>query len=333
MPDSRPLIVTPGEPAGIGAEIAIKSWCAGHRDICVIEAPDRMAEIAATLGTPIAIKTITHPDQFNADQDALHIMPIDWPVPPIAGSPDSRNGQVVVDAITTAAKFCQSGAASGMVTNPIQKSSLYDAGFGYPGHTEFLASLGHVDAGGPMMMLACDDLKVVPLTIHIPISAVAGSLSQDIIIAAGPLLDASLKRYFAMTAPRIAVTGLNPHAGENGSMGTEDQDIIQPAITRLQQTGINITGPHPADTLFHAEARKTYDAVLGMYHDQVLIPLKTLDFFGGVNITLGLDFIRTSPDHGTGLDIAGSGTAKPDSLMAAIKMARKMAAAAQALSI
>ena len=135
-----------------------------------------------------------------------------------------------------------------------------------------------------------------------------------------------------MTAPRIAVTGLNPHAGENHSIGTEDQDIIQPAITRLQQTGINITGPHPADTLFHAEARKTYDAVLGMYHDQVLIPLKTLDFFGGVNITLGLDFIRTSPDHGTGLDIAGSGTARPDSLMAAIKMARKMAAAAQALS-
>jgi len=332
MPDSRPLIVTPGEPAGIGAEIAIKSWCAGHRDICVIEAPDRMAEIAATLGTPIAIKTITHPDQFNADQDVLHIMPIDWPVPPIAGSPDSRNGQVVVDAITTAAKFCRSGAASGMVTNPIQKSSLYDAGFGYPGHTEFLASLGQVDAGGPMMMLACDDLKVVPLTIHIPISAVAGSLSQDIIIAAGHLLDASLKRYFAITAPRIAVTGLNPHAGENGSIGTEDQDIIQPAITRLQQTGINITGPHPADTLFHAEARKTYDAVLGMYHDQVLIPLKTLDFFGGVNITLGLDFIRTSPDHGTGLDIAGSGTARPDSLIAAIKMARKMAAAAQALS-
>ena len=187
-----------------------------------------MAEIAAALGTPIAIKTITHPDQLNADQDALHIMPIDWPVPPIAGSPDSRNGQVVVDAITTAAKFCRSGAASGMVTNPIQKSSLYDAGFGYPGHTEFLASLGHVDAGGPMMMLACDDLKVVPLTIHIPISAVAGSLSQDIIIAAGHLLDASLKRYFAMTAPRIAVTGLNPHAGENGSIGTEDQTLSSP---------------------------------------------------------------------------------------------------------
>ena len=332
MPDPRPFIVTPGEPAGIGAEIAVKSWCAGHRDICVIEAPDRLAEIAATLGTPIAIKTIAHPDQFNANQDALHIMPIDWPVPPIAGSPDSRNAQVVIDAITTASRFCRSGAASGMVTNPIQKSSLYDAGFGYPGHTEFLGSLGHVDAGGPMMMLACDDLKVVPLTIHIPISAVAGSLSQDIIIAAGRLLDASLKRYFAMTAPRIAVTGLNPHAGENRSIGTEDQDTIQPAITRLQQTGINITGPHPADTLFHAEARKTYDAVLGMYHDQVLIPLKTLDFFGGVNITLGLDFIRTSPDHGTGLDIAGSGTARPDSLMAAIKMARKMAAAAQALS-
>lgn len=332
MPDPRPFIVTPGEPAGIGAEIAIKSWCAGYRDICMIEAPDRMAEIAAALGTPIAIKTIMHPDQFNADQDALHIVPIDWPVPPIAGSPDSRNSQVVIDAITIAARFCQSGAASGMVTNPIQKSSLYDAGFGYPGHTEFLASLGKVDAGGPMMMLACDDLKVVPLTIHIPISTVAGSLSEDIIIAAGHLLDASLKRYFAVSAPRIAVTGLNPHAGENSSIGNEDHDIIQPAISTLQQTGIDATGPHPADTLFHAEARKTYDAVLGMYHDQVLIPIKTLDFFGGVNITLGLDFIRTSPDHGTGMDIAGSGSARPDSVMAAIRMARKMAAATQASS-
>ena len=332
MPDPRPFIVTPGEPAGIGAEIAVKSWCAGHRDICVIEAPERLAEIAATLGAPIAIKTIAHPDQFNADQDALHVMPINWPVPPIAGSPDSRNGQVVIDAITTASRFCRSGAASGMVTNPIQKSSLYDAGFGYPGHTEFLASLGHVDAGGPMMMLACDDLKVVPLTIHIPISAVAGSLSKDMIITAGHLLDASLRQFFAMTAPRIAVAGLNPHAGENSSLGKEDHDIIQPAITSLQQSGINITGPHPADSLFHAEARKTYDVVLGMYHDQALIPLKTLDFFGGVNITLGLDFIRTSPDHGTGLDIAGSGTARPDSLMAAIKMARKMSAAAQASS-
>jgi 4-hydroxythreonine-4-phosphate dehydrogenase len=155
-------------------------------------------------------------------------------------------------------------------------------------------------------------------------------LSQDLIIAAGHLLDVSLKRYFSITAPRIAVTGLNPHAGENRSIGFEDHDIIRPAISSLQQTGINATGPHPADTLFHAEARKAHDAVLGMYHDQVLIPLKTLDFFGGVNVTLGLDFIRTSPDHGTGLDIAGSGTARPDSLMAAIKMARKMATAAQA---
>ena len=332
MPVRRPFIVTPGEPAGIGAEITVKSWCAGHRDICVIEAPNRIAKIAAALGTPIAIKIITHPDQFDADQNALHIMPIDWPVPPIAGSSDSRNGQVVIDAITTASRFCRSGAASGMVTNPIQKSSLYNAGFSYPGHTEFLASLGHVDTGGPMMMLACDDLKVVPLTIHIPISAVAGSLSKDMIIAAGHLLDTSLKRFFAMTAPRIAVAGLNPHAGENSSLGSEDHEIIQPAITSLQQSDINITGPHPADTLFHVEARKNYDVVLGMYHDQVLIPIKTLDFFGGVNITLGLDFIRTSPDHGTGLDIAGSGTARPDSLMAAIKMARKMAAAAQTSS-
>ena len=178
-----------------------------------------------------------------------------------------------------------------------------------------------------MMMLASDMLRVVPLTIHIPLNKVAESISKQSIVAAAKLLDASLKQYFCLSEPRIAITGLNPHAGENGTIGREDHDIIQPAITALQQSGFNVSGPHPADTLFHEEARKSYDAVLGMYHDQVLIPLKTFDFFGGVNITLGLDFIRTSPDHGTGLDIAGSGTARPDSLIAAINMVRKMASA------
>jgi len=332
MSSGLPLIVTPGEPAGIGAEITIKSWHAGQRDICVIESPDRLADIAAKLGIPLSIRAITHPDQFTADDESLHVIPIDWQVPPVFGSPDHRNGQVVVESITTAAAFCRDGSATGMVTNPIQKATLYEAGFRYPGHTEFLASMASVDRGGPMMMLASDELRVVPLTIHIPVKDVANSISKQSIVTAAQLLDASLKRFFGLSTPRIAIASLNPHAGENGNIGREDKDIIQPAITDLQQSGFKVTGPYPADTLFHEEARKSYDAGIGMYHDQVLIPLKTLDFFGGVNITLGLDFIRTSPDHGAGLNIAGSGTARPDSLMAAINMARKMAAASLAVS-
>ena len=182
------------------------------------------------------------------------------------------------------------------------------------------------------MMLACNDLRVVPLTIHLPITEVPRRLSIKSIIAACNLLDVSLKKFFAIETPRIAVTGLNPHAGENGGIGHEDKEIILPAIEALQKSGIQVSGPHPADTLFHAEARETYDVVLGMYHDQVLIPIKTLDFFGSVNITLGLDFIRTSPDHGTALDIAGLGIARPDSLIAAIKMARQMASSAGTLN-
>ena len=332
MSSSLPLIVTPGEPAGIGAEITIKSWHAGQRDICVIESPNRLTEIAAKLGIPLSTRTITHPDQFTAGDEHLHVIPIDWPVPPVFGLPNYRNGPIVIDSITTAAAFCRGGSAAGLVTNPIQKATLYEAGFSYPGHTELLANLASVERGGPIMMLANSELRVVPLTIHIPIQDVPNSISKQSIVAATQLLDASLKRFFGLSTPRIAITGLNPHAGESGSIGREDRDIIQPAITDLQQSGLKVTGPYPADTLFHEEARKSYDAVIGMYHDQVLIPLKTLDFFGGVNITLGLDFIRTSPDHGTGLDIAGSGMARPDSLLLAINMARKMATAPPTVS-
>ena len=327
-----PLIVTPGEPAGIGAEITIKSWHASQRDICVIESPNRLADIAAKLGIPLSIRAITHPEQFTVGDGSLHVIPIDWPAPPVFGSPDHRNGQIVINSITMAAAFCRDGSAAGVVTNPIQKATLYEAGFTYHGHTEFLASLASLDLGGPIMMLASDELRVVPLTIHIPVKDVANIISKQSIVTTAQLLDASLKRFFGLSTPRIAIAGLNPHAGENGNIGREDQDIIQPAVMDLQQSGLEVTGPYPADTLFHEEARKSYDAVIGMYHDQVLIPLKTLDFFGGVNITLGLDFIRTSPDHGTALDIAGSGTARPDSLMAAIRMARKMATASMAFS-
>ena len=331
MSTRRPLILTPGEPAGVGAEITIKSWHAGQRDICVMDSPNRLTDIAAKLGIPLSIRAITHPNQFLNDHRSLHVIPIDWPIPPVFGSPNHHNAEVVIASITDAVKFCRSGAAVGMVTNPIQKAALHDAGFCYPGHTEFLASLASVNRGGPLMMLANDELRVVPLTVHIPLKDVANSISKQSIITAAQLLDVSLKQFFGKSTPRIAIAGLNPHAGENKNIGTEDQTIIEPAIAVLRQNGLKVTGPFPADTLFHEEARKSYDAVIGMYHDQVLIPLKTLDFLGGVNITLGLDLIRTSPDHGTGLDIAGSGTARPDSLIAAINMARKMATASLAV--
>ena len=207
----------------------------------------------------------------------------------------------------------------------IAKATLYDAGFDHPGHTEFLGSMAPACAGGPVMMLANDMLRVVPVTVHIPLSAVATSLTTELIVEKGRLVAHALRKRFTIPYPRIAVCGLNPHAGELGRLGSEDAAIITPAINQLCAEGFDAKGPYSADTLFHEDARKTYDVVLGMYHDQVLIPLKTLDFFGGVNITLGLDFIRTSPDHGTGFDIAGKGVAKPNSLIAAIETAHAMA--------
>ena len=322
---NRPLLITPGEPAGIGSEIALKAWQGGISDICLIEQPAQIAQMAASLGITAKIREIDDPASFDGSSQDLHVIPISWKAAPIAGVPDPANAPQVIDAIRQAALWSQSRTAAGIVTNPIQKSSLYDAGFAYPGHTEFLASLSKPVAGAPLMMLACDELRVVPATIHIALNKVPAAISTAMIIEKCQLLHASLKANFGIDNPHIAVCGLNPHAGENGNMGNEDTQIILPAISKLQAEGVNATGPHPADTLFHSEARKTYDAVLGMYHDQVLIPLKTIDFFGGVNVTLGLDFIRTSPDHGTGLDIAGRGIARADSLIAAIKMARNFA--------
>ena len=321
----RPLIITPGEPAGIGAEIALKAWQSGITNICLIDQPTHIECTAAALGMTLSLAEITDPASFDPDSRRLHIIPISWIKPPVAGAPDAANAPQVISAIERAASWARAGVAAGIVTNPIQKSTLYDAGFAYPGHTEFLASLAEPDRGAPLMMLACDALRVVPATIHIALNEVPQSISTPLIIEKCQLLNASLKNGFGIPNPHIAVCGLNPHAGENGRMGHEDEAIILPAINQLQAEGVNATGPYPADTLFHAEARKTYDAVLGMYHDQVLIPLKTIDFFGGVNVTLGLDFVRTSPDHGTGLDIAGRGIARADSLIAAIKMARRLA--------
>ena len=327
---TAPVIITPGEPAGIGAEITLKSFAGPLRDadlpVCLMEDPDRMSQLADQLGLDISITGISAPeDAMHLPADTLGILPVTWAADPRPGMTDTRNAPAVIDAIRDAAEFAQQGRASAIVTSPIHKSVLIEAGFEHPGHTEFLGSLAPERDGGPVMMLACDALRVVPLTVHIALRDVAGMLNSADILAKGRLLAEALRDFFGVDNPRIAVCGLNPHAGENAQFGDEDSRIIAPAISALQNDGIDAFGPLSADTLFHAEARKTYDAVLGMYHDQVLIPIKTLDFDGGVNVTLGLDFIRTSPDHGTALDIAGTGMARPDSMTSAIRLAANMA--------
>lgn len=320
-----PVLITPGDPAGIGGEIALRAKTLGCQDFCLIENASRMARLSQTLGLDVQVQEIAHPTDFRQDTDALQVIDIKWPVTPVAGIPNPKNAQTVIKAIETGAKWAQDGIVSALVTNPIAKATLYDAGFAHPGHTEFLGSMAPTQAGGPAMMLACDTLRVVPVTVHIPLLAVTSSLTTELIIDKSRLVARALQTHFNIPCPRLAICGVNPHAGEQGRMGMEDAAIIAPAIKQLCADGIDATGPYPADTLFHEDARKTYDVALGMYHDQVLIPLKTLDFFNGINITLGLDFIRTSPDHGTGFNIAGKGVARPDSLIAAIRTAKSMA--------
>ena len=323
----RPVILTPGDPAGIGAEISLMAFAAGQRGFVLMEDPERLATLSSRLGLNIPFTIVDSELDLADDPAALPILPISWGTPPVPGKADTRNAAPVIDAIRLAAGMAQDGRAAAMVTNPIHKAVLMEAGFSHPGHTEFLASLAPPRAGAPMMMLAGTMLRVVPATVHVALRDVPDALTTEGLVAKGRLLDEALRRYFGCSHPRIAVCGLNPHAGENGQFGDEDLRVIAPAVEMLKAEGIAASGPLSADTLFHSQARTAYDAVIGMYHDQVLIPLKTLDFDKGVNVTLGLDFIRTSPDHGTAFDIAGTGKARPDSLMAAIDMARTMARA------
>ena len=321
----QPVILTPGDPAGVGAEISLMAFAAGMRGFILMEDPDRLAGIASALDLSIGIKNLDAPVPLAHDHAFLPVMPLQWAERPVAGKGDPRNAEVIIASIRKAATMAQDGTAAAIVTNPINKAILKDAGFSHPGHTEFLASLAPARPGAPLMMLAGESLRVVPATVHIALRDVPAALTTEDIVAKGRLLNEALQLYFGCGSPRIAVCGLNPHAGENGQFGDEDQRVIAPAVEALKDEGIGAFGPLSADTLFHPEARETYDAAIGMYHDQVLIPLKTIDFDGGVNVTLGLDFIRTSPDHGTAFDIAGTGKARPQSLMAAIRMARMMA--------
>lgn len=326
-----PLALTMGEPAGIGGEIALAAWLrrgeAALPPFFLIDDPRRLEALAGRLGLSLPLETIARPAEAAAAFGrALPVLPLGTRVTAEPGRPSGATGAAVVESIRRAVELVMAGEAGAVVTNPIQKSALYAAGFRHPGHTEFLAEL----AGGgavPVMMLACPALRVVPVTVHLSLRRAIDGLTTEAIVETGRITAAALARDFAVPMPRLAVAGLNPHAGEGGAMGSEDLEIVGPAVEALRAEGIEAAGPLPADTLFHAAARRRYDAALCMYHDQALIPVKTLDFEGAVNVTLGLPFVRSSPDHGTALDIAGSGKASPASLIAALRLAGEMAAA------
>ncbi|MCA1910154.1 MAG: 4-hydroxythreonine-4-phosphate dehydrogenase PdxA [Magnetospirillum sp.] len=328
MSTPKPLALTMGEPAGIGGELTLLAWQRRRllpRPFIAVDDPHRLRRLAARLGWDVPMVEVDcAADAVGIFDRALPILPQCLSVPAEPGRPDPANAPAVIDSIRRAVQLAQAGDCAALVTNPIHKAVLYQAGFGFPGHTEYLAHLLGQD-GAEVMMLACPQLRVVPVTIHVSLAQAAASLRTEAIVHAGRVAAAALQRDFGISRPRLAVAGLNPHAGEDGTMGTEDRDIVAPAVAALQAMGIDAKGPLPADTLFHARARAEYDLALCMYHDQALIPIKTIDFDGGVNVTLGLPVIRTSPDHGTAFALAGSGQANPDSLMAALTMAAHMA--------
>ena len=314
------LALTMGDPAGIGPELSLMAWRALHTTgpaFVLLADPAQMASLGPA-------RTVASPAEAAAVfPHAVPVLPVPLAAAARPGRPDPANAPAVIASIERAVRLVQAGEASAVVTNPINKAVLYGAGFTHPGHTEFLAAL--TGAALPVMMLANDFLRVVPVTIHVSLRAALDGLTTAGIVATGRITAAALRMQFGIAQPRLAVAGLNPHAGEGGAMGTEEAVLIQPAIDLLRAEGIRVTGPHPPDTLFTPAARATYDAALCMYHDQALIPLKTLDMASGVNVTLGLPIVRTSPDHGTAYDIAGTGQADPASLIAALRLAATLA--------
>ncbi|NQZ14479.1 MAG: 4-hydroxythreonine-4-phosphate dehydrogenase PdxA [Alphaproteobacteria bacterium] len=325
----KPLVITMGEPAGVGGELTISAWNKRQEmDLPVFFALDCPKRLK-TINPECPIKEIAAPEEAADIFDhTLPVLPIELSEEPKAGELNSANAKAVIESIERGVRFCLGGQAAGIVTNPIHKAALYEAGFNRPGHTEFIGDLCEETTGEntvPVMMLAAKGLRVVPLTVHIPLKDVPASINPEILEKTASIIDESMRKDFKIDSPRIAVAGLNPHAGEEGKIGVEDRDVVAPAIRSLQKNGMDISGPYPADTMFHEEVRTGYDIAIGMYHDQALIPLKTLDFHGGVNVTIGLPIVRTSPDHGTALDIAGKAKARADSFINAIKMAEEMA--------
>lgn len=334
-PVVAPLALTMGEPAGIGGEIALMAW-SRRRDLklptfFLIDDPERLAALARRLRLKIKVLPIEQAGEANpAFARGLPVLAARLPKAVEPGHPSPDNGRAVLRSIDMAVDLALRGAAGAVVTNPIHKETMYRAGFRHPGHTEYLAERSGQSADAAVMMLVVPGLRVVPVTIHLPLKDALASLTSEKIVACGRVAAQALSQDFGIRRPRLAVAGVNPHAGEGGALGREEIDIVRPAVDRLGKLGIDAKGPEPADTMFHGEARRRYDAALCMYHDQALVPLKTIDFFGGVNVTLGLPIVRTSPDHGTALALAGTGTARPDSLIAALKLAARIAARRQA---
>lgn len=331
-PNSLPIAVTIGEPSGVGPEVIMKAWYKRNEfalaPFFVIGSADVIQEQAAALNLRIPISIIKSPLQCpHVFQNTLPVLDFDYPGVYQFGNPLTETADMVVNSIDKAVELIFAGKARAMATAPIHKAALYSTGFKSPGHTEYLAELceKHTEESyHPVMMLASEELCVVPTTIHVALKDVPNLLDRKLLIRTIGTVHEAMKAYFGLPFPRIAVAGLNPHAGEQNSMGTEDSEIIAPVIELLKKQAIHVNGPMPADTMFHKSARAKYDVAVCMYHDQALIPIKIIDFDAGVNVTLGLPIVRTSPDHGTALDIAGNCLANPTSMINSLKLADRM---------
>ena len=329
---AKPLALTSGEPAGVGPDIAIEAWLrrseASLPPFYLLGDRAFFADRARHIGLKADFAEVGVEEAASAFSTALPVVATGKQATAAPGRPDGSSADAVLASIRQAVADVTAGRASAVVTNPIAKSVLYRAGFKHPGHTEFLAELASRDGKTPqpVMMLWSPTLAVIPVTIHVPLREAIAQLTSELIVDTAHIAVADLKSRFGIANPRLAISGLNPHAGEFGTLGTEDDEIVAPAIAALRNRGIQARGPLPADTMFHEAARKSYDCAICMYHDQALIPIKTIAFDDAVNVTLGLPFVRTSPDHGTAFDIAGSGKASPASLIAALKLAARMAA-------
>jgi 4-hydroxythreonine-4-phosphate dehydrogenase len=331
------LALTLGEPAGIGPDITLAAWLRraelGLPAFYVVGDPGFLERLARRLGVAVPIAPVEPETAAATFARALPVVPLDRAVTAEPGRPDASSAPAAIASITRAVADTVAGKAAAVVTNPVAKSVLYRNGFADPGHTEFLARLAQEATGSAVravMMLWSPELAVVPVTIHLPLREVPARLTTELVVETGRITARDLRRRFAIPRPRLAIAGLNPHAGEDGALGDEDLAVVAPAVARLRADGIDATGPLPADSMFHAAARARYDVALCMYHDQALVPIKTLAFDHAVNVTLGLPFVRTSPDHGTAFDIAGSGRANPSSLVAALRLAARLSAAAPA---
>ena len=330
IPAVAPLAVSIGDPAGIGPEIITESWARqSERDgapFFVLGGAGLLETAAHMRGTICPIVRIQDPAECGAAfARGLPVLGLeDCAYRP--GQPSDEGAALALGSLAEATRMALLGKAGGVVTAPVAKGQLAKVGFEFPGQTEFLAAACGLPTDDSVMMLAGPSLRAVPVTVHCSLAEVPALLTSELIVSKARILAAALTKDFGIKGPRIAVCGLNPHAGEDGKFGSEERDIIGPAVDRLREAGIAVSGPHPADAIFTPRARKTYDAALAMYHDQALIPLKALDFDEGVNVTLGLPIVRTSPDHGTAFDIAGKGVADPSAMIAALRMAGEVAA-------